>query len=603
MDKLFQDFEPVTTQEWIEIIQKDLKGKDIKKLVRKTIDSLEFEPFYRKENTENLPTTNLLPNNFPFIRGYKENNDWAIRQDFLFKDLKTSIEKAKFAIDKGIKTIGFDFGRKADISQPEFDELVTNIDSVAFMAFEEQEKLYHFVKKSNKKFQSVFLNFDPITYKVFTGNYYKTKEEIFENLKELLNNDDKNLKPIGINLHYFANAGATPAMQLAFGIAIASEYLHFAQENKIPLEKAINNMYFNVAVSCEYFMEISKIRSLRYLFAKLIESYAPNLKDNAKTFIHGTTTRRNKTIYDAHVNMLRTTIETFGGVVGGVDSFATEPYNAVFAEPDDFAQRIAVNQQIIIKEESYTDKVADPAGGSYYVENISIKLIEEAWKLFLEIEDKGGFEEAAKSGFIKEKLEILAEKEQTLVNKGRIAILGTNKYPNSTENLKEIKVQKPFTISDIKHEKTECEPLKISRLSEKFEELRLETEKADNLPKIFMLTYGHKAMRRARADFSSNFFAVAGFKIIDNIGFETVEDGIKKANTEKADVIVLCSSDDSYLEMAEIAAKLTKNKIVVVAGDPQSRPEIEKLGIKNFINIKSNIYQELSNYQKILGIK
>ncbi len=599
MNKLFSDFNPVTTQQWIDVIEKDLKGADFKKLIRKTIDGIEFQPFYRKENTENLATLNSSANKFPFIRGYKLNNEWAVRQDFVFDNFAKALNDVENASEKGINIVGFDFGKNCSINQQELTQLLAKVSNAAFLSFENIEDIYYLLKEIDTKNKNIFLNFDPITFNAFTGSYYKDQQKLWSIAADLLTNEIPNIKPVGINLHHYANAGATPTMQLAFGLAIISEYFDFATEMNIPIKNILPNICFNIAVSCEYFLEISKIRAFRYLFAKLVETFDPTLKQEAKTYIHGVTLRRNKTVYDAHVNMLRTTIETLAGVYGGVDSFNTEPYNIVFSNPDAFSYRIASNQQIIIKEEAFADKVADPSGGSYYVENMTIKLIEEAWGLFLKIQDNRGFCDAKRTGFIQKMVNDIVAKEKDLAETGRLSILGTNKYPNRTENLSNSKILKRLEISDLSYPEKEFEPLKIERLSEKFEELRLKTEKSPKIPKVFLFTYGNPAMRRARADFSANFFAVAGFEIIDNLGFNDLKEGIEAA--KNSDIIVLCSSDDSYIEMAKNIYPELKNKIIVIAGNPENRAEIEQIGIKNFIHIKSNLYKELTDYQSKLN--
>lgn len=601
-NNLFQDFQPSTTQEWVEIIKKDLKGADLKKLMRKTIDGLSFQPFYRKESTENLPTVDTQPNKFPFLRGYKLNNDWTIRQDFLFENVDLSSQKASNSVKKGVKLVGFDFGKSFDLSVEELKSLSKNIENVAFSSFENVENAYYLIKENNLKFQSVFLNFDPITLLAFTGGFNKEEQKTWTIASDLLSNEIKNIKPIGINLHHYANAGATPVMQLAFGLATIAEYFDLATELKIPLEKVLPNISVNLGVGCEYFMEVSKIRAFRYLYSKLVEAYDVNLKDKAKTHINGITLRRNKTIYDAHINMLRTTVETLAGVVGGVDSFSVDPFDTVFAKPNEFSERIAVNQQFVIKEEAYADKVTDPAGGSYYVENLTVKLIEEAWNLFLKIQDNGGFCDSLRSNFIFDLVDEIVQKENNLVDTGRISILGTNKYPNITENQKNTQIKKPFEISDIFYKNVDFKTLKTSRLSERFEELRQKTEKSDKTPEVFLFTYGNVAMRRARADFSANFFAVAGFKVTDNVGFDKIEQGIEATQKTNSDIIVLCSDDNSYLELADKIKSSFPEKIIVIAGNPVNKNEIEKVGISNFIHVKSNIYSELVEYQKLLNI-
>lgn len=599
MDKLFNEFPPISTQEWIEQIKIDLKSDDLSKIIRKTIDNLQIEPFYRKENTENLPFFNSLPTKFPFVRGYKNHNKWAVRHNFVIKDIKQTVKEIENQNDREIDILGLQLGEKFNFSSKQLAELINSYKKVAFCAFQNVEEVYPMLDSLN--LEQAYINFDPYTYNAFVGKFYKPTEEINQKIKELLSNTNTKYKTVGINVHHFANAGATPTQQIAIAIAIAAQYLDFATSNNIPLQTAINNIWFTIGIGCEFFLEISKIRAFRYLYSKLIEAFDANLKENAITHIHGVTLKRNKTIFDAYTNMLRTSIEAFAGIVANVDSMSVIPFDAIYQTPNDFSNRIAINQQIILKNEAYADKYVDPAGGSYYVENLTNKLIDTAWKLFLEIEQNGGYLKALESNFIQNKIIEISQKESVNVETGKTPILGTNKYPNVNENLASLKIEKPLDISDLKKEQSNYVTLKIERLAEKFEQLRMKTEKSNKTPKVFLLTYGNAAMRRARADFSLNFFAVAGFKVIDNLGFETIDAGVETAIKENADIVVLCSSDEEYAAMAQKCSKI-QNKIIVVAGNPTSRNEIEAIGIKNFIHVKSNLLSELTNYQKMLNI-
>jgi len=601
MDKLFNEFQSPSKQQWLDTIKADLKGADIEKLVRTTIDGLKINPFYTKEETENLPITNTLPDKFPFLRGYKVNNDWTIRQDYFFTNANETNSKATKALEKQVNRAGFNFGKKFNLNQEELEILLNGVDNVAFESFENIEEVFDLLKKSDVKPSFASLNFDPITYYAFNGTFYKNQEELWNKAFDLLSNDKKEFKTVGINIHHYANAGATPIMQLAFALGIAAEYFNFTTEKNIPLDKVLANISFNFSVSTEYFLEIAKFRAFRYLYAKFVEAYDTKLKDKAKTYVHAITQRRNKTIYDAHVNTLRTTIEALAAVIGGVDSLNVESYNAVFAKSEDFSERIAVNQQILLKEEAYTDKVVDPSGGSYLIENMTVNLIEVAWKLFLKIQDNGGFCDSIRSNMISSLVNEVANKELANVETGRISILGTNKFPNRTENLSKLKIEKPCEISDTAITDAPFKTLKVERLSEKFENLRLLVEKANIKPKVFLLTYGGVTMRRARADFSGNFFACAGFEIIDNNGFETVELGIEEAKKSNAQIIILCSSDDMYLEMATKVCNTLSDKVIIVAGNPENKTEIEQAGVKHFIHVKSNNYKELVEFQKLIS--
>jgi methylmalonyl-CoA mutase len=595
MNKLFNEFPPVLTQQWIETIKKDLKGKDIEKLNRITLDGLKFMPFYRKEDTQNLPITDELPAQYPFLRSSKLNNNWKIAHNFIFSDINQAYKDIELATDRDVDIIGFDFRKKFNLSDDDFRKLLTKQAEMSFWAYENIEEIFYKIETDEIE-KDMYLNFDPITYKAFTGRYYKDEQKIWAIAADLLTNEKEKIHPVGINVFHYANAGATIVQQLAFSLSIAAEYIDFATEMNVDLQTILKNIHFNFAFGTEYFMEIAKLRAFRHLFSKMIEAFDKETAKNAEVKIFGTNLRRNKTIYDAYVNMLRTTIETHSAVIGGVDIFAVEPFDIVFKKPDDFSNRIAINQQIIIKEEAFANKVVDPAGGSYYVENVTTKLIENAWKLFLEIQDKGGFCDALTNNTVYNLVAEVAEKEKKLVETGKITLLGTNKFPNRKENLKELKIEKENKISDLSNKNINFNTLKIERLSEDFEKLRMFVEQKTKELKVFLFTYGNISMRRARADFAGNFFAVAGFEIIDNIGFETIEQGIEEFLKANADIIVLCSSDEEYLQMAKQIKSKISDKTIVIAGNPQTRQEIENLGIDKFISIKSNIYEELKKY-------
>jgi methylmalonyl-CoA mutase len=324
--------------------------------------------------------------------------------------------------------------------------------------------------------------------------------------------------------------------------------------------------------------------------------------------IHAITSAWNQTIYDAYVNMLRGTTEAMSATIAGVNSLEVLPFDHAFQSPSEFSNRIARNTQILLKEESHFDQVTDPAAGSYYIETLTQSIAEEVWKLFKLVEKKGGYIAAFKAGFVQEQIKNSAEKRDKSIVTRREILLGTNQYPNFIETLEKDKREKLLS-------KTSCgcgckdkveqvaEPLKPYRGAQSFEELRMKTENSGKNPIAFMLTYGNLAMSRARSQFASNFFAVAGIKIIDNNNFASIEEGVKAAIAVKPNIVVACSSDDEYAEGVPQIANLLGNKaILVVAGDPASKSDLEAKGIKNFISVKSNVLETLKEYQVMLGI-
>jgi methylmalonyl-CoA mutase len=301
--------------------------------------------------------------------------------------------------------------------------------------------------------------------------------------------------------------------------------------------------------------------------------------------------------------MLRTQTEAMSAAIAGVESITVTPYDTVYEEPTDFAMRIAKNQQLILKHESHLDKVADPAGGSYYIESLTASIANEAWKQFLAIENEGGFHKSVKEGKVQADIEKTAESRRTALAKRKEILLGTNQYPNFSE-LSEGKRPKDAACGCGCHsEEKQSITIATKRLAEDFEQLRLQTEESGRRPKAFMLTIGNLAMRQARAQFSCNFLATAGYEVIDNLGFKSVDEGVKAALEANADIVVICSSDDEYAEYAIPAYNAIGDKaIFIVAGAPACMPELQQAGIENFIHVRVNVLDTLRDLNKKLGI-
>jgi methylmalonyl-CoA mutase len=321
--------------------------------------------------------------------------------------------------------------------------------------------------------------------------------------------------------------------------------------------------------------------------------------------IHAVTSTWNQTVYDPNVNMLRATTEAMSATLAGVDSLEVLPFDKPIRKPSTFSNRIARNTQILLKEESCFDRVIDPAAGSYYIESLTGAIAEEAWKLFKQVEEKGGYLTAFKAGFIQEQVKASAQKRDVNMATRRQILLGTNQYPNFLETASGDLTE--ATVTRAANAVTEigqiAEPLEEYRGAQAFEALRYATDKSGKQPTAFMLTFGNLAMCRARAQFACNFFACAGFKVEDNNRFETIDEGVKAALAAHAQIVVACAADDDYAEAVPQIAQLIGDKaIMVVAGDPASRAELEAKGIKNFINVKSNVLETLRSYQQALGI-
>ncbi|MHC1703054.1 MAG: methylmalonyl-CoA mutase family protein [Tenuifilaceae bacterium] len=619
--KLLTEFPPVTTEHWESVIREDLKGADYeKKLVWKTMEGINVKPYYRAEDLKNINFTKVNPGEFPYVRGNKEHgNEWLIRQDYdVCSDKPTEAnQKAKELLTKGVDSLGFRLCKDCEPSLDGISRLLKEIDlskvEINFVGGGITRKALPFIikklneSKVDKKKAKGSIDYSPLSALTLRGKFCCESEKANDYLKEVVESirEYPDFKVIGIDAHIFHNSGATLVQELAFGLSMANDYIVTLTERGIAIDEVAQRIKFNFAVSSNYFMEIAKFRAARLLWAKIVEAYYPKSIDSARMSIHAETSTWNKTVYDAYVNMLRTTTEGMSAVIAGVDSLNILPFDTTYQDATNFSERIARNQQLVLKEESYFDKIADPSAGSYYIENLTASIAEQSWKLFLQVEGMGGYYEAFKKGFIQNQIKEIARKRDINITSRRDTILGTNQYPNFTEVV-DTKVVNENSVKRAAIEKTAemiAEPLVPYRGAQAIEELRYKTDASPKRPKVFMLTLGGLAMRRARAQFSCNFFAVAGFDVIDNIGFKTIDDGLKAALEAKSDIVVICSSDDDYQTLApEAFEKLGNKAIFVVAGEPACKVELEAKGIKNFISTKSNVLDTLVEYQIKLKI-
>ncbi|MDE6197685.1 MAG: methylmalonyl-CoA mutase small subunit, partial [Muribaculaceae bacterium] len=398
-----------------------------------------------------------------------------------------------------------------------------------------------------------------------------------------------------------ANGGAFIYQELGYALAWGSAWLTALTDAGRSVDEVAKRIKFDMCVSSNFFMEIAKFRAGRMLWAQIVEQYKPECLCAAKMNVCATTSLFNQTIYDAHVNLLRSQTETFSACVAGVDSIVTTPFDVPYKTPDAFSERIARNQQFLLKEESHMDKVVDPAGGSYYVEKLTVSIAEEAWKLFLAtVEEEGGFFGAVGRGDVQKAVNESCEKRHTDVARRKEILLGTNQYPNINETAAS-KIEKGEGCHCGCSTEKGPNALCMKRAATDFEALRLETEAAARRPKVFMLTIGNLAMRLARAQFSTNFFGCAGYEIIDNLGFNTVEEGVDAALAQGADVIVLCSSDDEYAELAPAAFKYLDGRAqFVVAGAPACTDELKAAGINDFVHVRCNVLETLRDFNNRL---
>ncbi len=612
-EKLFTEFTAPTTQEWLDKIQVDLKGADFnKRLVWRTNEGFNVQPFYRREDVLKLQTPESLPGEFPFVRGNKKkDNAWFVRQDIVVDDVKEANAKALDILNKGIDSLGFRIpGNKvsAEFIETLLNDIYVEIVEVNFTTCQKhvvaltQILVDYFNKKGVDKAKvNASVGFDPIEKMLMMGKDTSALLEVAPQLVEITK-EYPLFRTIAVNTVSLNNAGAYIVQELGYALAWGNEYLQLLVDAGVDVDLAASKIKFNMGVSENYFMELAKFRAARMLWAQIVKQYEPKNDESCKMCVNAITSTYNQTLFDSYVNLLRSQTEAMSAALGGVHSMVVTPFDVTYEEPTDFSERIARNQQLLIKEESHFDKVVDPGAGSYYIEHLTNSLAAEGWKIFLKVEEDGGFLASAKEGKIQDDINATNVKRHGDAAKRKEFLLGTNQFPNFTEKSEGKRaVEKKCGCHEGECETT-LKKIESTRLAADFEDLRIHTEET-KVPVAFMLTIGNLAMRQARAQFSCNFLATAGYKVIDNLGFPTVEEGVDAALKAGADVVVICSSDDEYAEYAIPAYKYLDNRAMfVVAGAPACMEDLKSAGIENFIHVKCNVLETMKEYNAKLGI-
>ncbi|MFI3259735.1 MAG: methylmalonyl-CoA mutase family protein [Rikenellaceae bacterium] len=608
---LFAEFPAVSTEQWESVITKDLKGADYeRKLVWKSAEGINVRPYYRAEDLASLKFLGTEAGQFPFVRGICSNNSWRVHQSVEITTAEEANAEATEILMKGVDSLGFIIP-EGGLTAEEVDVLLAGIHLPAVHISFGGKKIVSTAKLVMAKLEregvekkKIHINFevDPMVQNLTKEGAYVCGGDgtpCYQAVAELINltAEYHHIRVVTVHGTVFSNAGSTIVEELAFTLAAGHDYIVRLMEEGISIDTIAHNLRFEMGVSANYFMEIAKFRAARMLWATIVKGYEPKQNCSAKMRVHAVTSAWNQTAYDPYVNMLRGTTEAMSAALSGVVSLEVLPFNHSYEKGDKFSKRIARNVELLLKHESHFDQVVDPAGGSYYIENLTDSIANEAWKLFLEVEAKGGYRAAFEAGFIVESVKASAAKKDKNIATRREILLGANQYPNFTETASE-------AISEVAVTREVSDENKLTpyRGSMAFEQMRLGVDRSGKELKAFMLTCGNLGMARARAQFACNFFACAGIKVVDNTYFKSVEEGVVAAVEAGADIVVVCAADDDYATAApEAKALLAGRATLVVAGAPACAAELEAQGITNFVNVKSNVLETLKSYIKELG--
>ncbi len=587
---LFSEFGPVSKQDWIEKVKVDLRGADFDKtLVWKNLSQIDIQPFYNHEDKKD------------YLQHTGENTQTLVNYRHIEASTAASGNSLAIkAIEEGIN--GLLFSISEDISP---EKLLSGIDldriTVSFVLGKNTsvfaKKFLDFAQDnvtSSKQLKGYF-NTEIISHYITAG---KIEEADFKFLADLitLTKDFPNYKAITISGTEYLDSGANQVQEVAYTLNSLVYLIDELTKRGLEVPSVFDNLNINLAIGIEYFVEIGKFRAFNHLLTEIAGRYGIDTFDHT---ISARTSIWSKSVTDAHTNMLRSTTEAMSAILGNVDAVLIDPYDKEFKAPSDFSMRIAGNITTILREESYFGKVANPVDGSYYMEEVSMKIAEKALELFKFIEAKGGFYEAFEGGLIQEQIAEIRLQKLKLISQRRLPMVGINKYPNLMETISaDILSDGIFTENE--------KLLKPRRASLEIEAIRKTTEdlyhKTGIRPIVELVSYGNLTMRKARAGFAYDFLGVSGFNVMQEKSFDNFEAGAKAGAQSDSHVVVICSSDQDYedtaLDFVKSFRALNSDKVLLLAGAPSNLEELIRAGLNGCVNLRSDVIKTISEIQK-----
>lgn len=572
------EFPPVSTEAWEQAIRGDLKGADYAdKLIWHTADGIDVKPYYRAEDLTGLTFLNAVPGEFPYVRGTRSIGGWRIREEIDAVDPEEANSAARCAVAAGAEEIAFCHVAIANPS--DLGILLANLGEVP-VHFEniDHTTIRLLMDRLNKRQHAAVVS----AALDWSADIDFSAEVIAKALPALV--------PFMIRADLFQESGATAVEEVGFALACGVDFIAQMQERGLPVDRVADSIIFSFAIGSDFFMQVAKLRGFRLVWAQAVESFGAT-REHARARIYARTSHWNRTIYDPHVNTLRGTAEAISAVLGGADSIYVAPFDDCYRTPDEAGRRLARNTQIILKQEAFLSRVADPGGGSYYVESLTDSIAQRAWKLLQEIEAAGGYRKATASGMIAQILEQRSAALEKAVISRRRVLTGTNRFANAAE-----KALDRINQAQLRSSRRAAQP---------FEQLRLRTERhaieTGKTPRVLLAEIGDPKMRSARSNFAADFLSCAGFAIHTQ-RFAAPE----QIAGSDADLIVLCSSDPEYLALATALLPALKARgiatPVLIAGNPETAEQLKTAGITDFVHMRSNPIELLTKLQQQLGI-
>lgn len=688
-DLSYDDFEPVSPDEWRQTAVESNNGKPFEKLTTRTYEGITLQPFYTAADTAGLSFTATMPGFLPYVRGATATGNlqtpWLVAEELahstplrfneaLIDDLERGQTAVNMLLDRPTRAgLDPDQALPGDVGMGGLS-LATASDMAVALAGVEVGRtplmirtgtislpllalLATHVRRQGKPTSELcgWLESDPLGTIAQEGTLPLSLPQSFDEVAHLTvwaAQQAPLLGTVAIHTYPYHDAGAGAVQELAFGLATAVHYLREMIERGVPINVIAPRMRLDLAVGPQFFMEIAKLRAARLLWAQMIDAFGGD-ETAQRLHLHVRTGHYNKTRTDPTINMLRVTTEALAAALGGADSLHVSPYDEPTGHPDDFSRRIARNVQIILQDEVHLTRLVDPAGGTWAVESLVNELAHQAWGLFQTIEAGGGIWAALQHGSIQQDLATLQTTRAANLATRKDVLVGTNQYvhpgeqasvPETTDleaiyaeratqlghyrshdeaaahvaalgrmsilrdTAAELLVEEAIsaahlgaTLNEITRtlragdtERPSIAALPNHRASEPFEALRALSRAAavanGRPPTVFLANIGPLRQHKARADFAQGFFEVGGFGLISPGGFATADEAAVAALASGAEVVTICSTDETYPDLVPRLAEAIKlaspKTAVLVAGRPGDREAaFRAAGVDDFIYV------------------
>jgi methylmalonyl-CoA mutase len=620
------EFQPVDYDTWRAVVEADLKGVPFeKKFTIHTYEGIDFEPLYGRKHFSNEQDPQGFPGLAPFVRGARVRGGVLagvdLRQAFAIHDVQTTSREIREDVAGGVTSIELNLESLESVD--ELEVVLTDVDlsevGVALEAGAEYESAAKWLADVWKR-RGVHLrdvrgafNADPLAMLARSGGLPMSADEGTGAVARLAKWASKNcphVTTVGVDTSPYHNAGATATQDLAFAMATAVAYLRAMTEGGLSVDAAARQMLFRVGLGTHHFLAIGKMRALRRLWGRVLEACSASAATSVMR-IQARSSDRVLTRRDPYVNVLRNAAGVFSAIVGGADIVTSVPLDHLIGLPDESARRIARNTVLVLQEEAHLHRVIDPAGGSWFLETITDQLADEAWRIFQEIERRGGILPALESGWVAEQIAAAQAARSKDIARRKEGITGVSEFPNLAEEM----LVRPKPVAS-KQRGTTAKP-KVSipaieprRFAAPFEELRDATDqwqaRTGQRPRAFLVNLGPLAHFTARAMYAKNFFEAGGIEAISRDGFSDVAAAVAAFQASGAKIAVLCSSDKLYPEFvpkAAAALKAAGAQSVVLAGNPGDKePAWRAAGVDRFIFVKCDVLETLRSILREEGV-